>query len=102
MKNKLYSVISILIFASNLSISGVQAQNNAPIKNVKSTSAMERVHTRHRSFAVVKPGNQGAKDDVPSSMDLFVDRCTDAGGGLISIDGHYDCVKPSGEPIPDW
>lgn len=103
MTKTMYSVTASILLVFSISTSGAYAKNSFLSPGAKSTPGIERAQSDVRSFGTTSSKLQRkAKTKVPSSMDLFVDRCSDAGGGLISIDGHYDCVKPSGEPIPDW
>ena len=100
---KKYTMVIGLLMLFGFAVTGVQAQNGFSKQRFKPATQLERTPKQLRlPGAGQRAARKGGKAKVPSSMDLFVDRCTSKGGGLISIDGHYDCVKPSGEPIPNW
>ena len=104
MKNYLSKVAIGLLIISSVGVSSVQAQSSFANPGATPKPGIQHVPNNVKKFGAKTPGMQQDKKkvDVPDSMQTFVDRCSEAGGGLISIDGHYDCVKPSGEPIPDW
>lgn len=101
MTKTIYSLAAGLCFLFSVGATHADAKHGFTAAHAKPTSGIERARSDARGFGA-KQSRTHKKAKVPTSMDLFVDRCTDAGGGLISIDGHYDCVKPSGEPIPNW
>lgn len=93
----------LLLLLGIIAVQTTQARENPFRLGASPTGKMHPVAAPQRAFKPVQSGSpQTGKDKVPSSMDLFVDRCKDAGGGLICVDGHYDCVRPSGESIPNW
>lgn len=49
------------------------------------------------------PQRAGYEHDSDAQLDIWVQRCNDAGGGMITgEDGNYDCIDSSGNSIPDW
>lgn len=48
-------------------------------------------------------GQQAQVDDSDEQLDIWVQRCNDAGGGMSTAgDGNYDCIDPDGNTIDDY
>ena len=69
-----------------------------------------RLHTRlprrPRRFAGqpgAVPRSTGVDHDSDAQLDVWVQRCNDADGGMVTADdGNYECHDSSGNPIHDW
>jgi hypothetical protein len=69
------------------------------------TFRTERGDTRPGGFTT--PGGSrnsaGVVHDSDAQILVWVKRCNDAGGGMVtSPDGNYDCVAPDGTIITDY
>ncbi len=50
-----------------------------------------------------EPSRAGLQHDSDEQLDVWVQRCNDAGGGMtLSDDGNYDCVGSDGNNIDDY
>ncbi|WP_420345930.1 hypothetical protein [Pelagibius sp.] len=50
-----------------------------------------------------EPSRAGLQHDSDKQLDVWVQRCNDAGGGMtLSDDGNYDCVGSDGNNIDDY
>lgn len=48
-------------------------------------------------------GRQAHVDDSDEQLDVWVARCNEAGGGMVTADdGNYECHDSGGTPIEDW
>ncbi|WP_172295658.1 hypothetical protein [Pseudoruegeria sp. HB172150] len=47
--------------------------------------------------------SNGLDHDSDAQLDVWVQRCNDAGGGMSTgSDGNYDCTGADGQPIDDY
>ncbi|MGK7754906.1 MULTISPECIES: hypothetical protein [unclassified Roseovarius] len=50
-----------------------------------------------------RPGTHGLDHDTDAQLDVWVARCNDAGGGMVTApDDNYECHDRNGDPIQDW